>query len=289
MNLFVFGLGYTAGRFVRRHRDRFERVVGTVRSPEKAHLLAAEGVETRVFSPEHRDPRITDDLAASDLLLVSIAPDETGDPVLGPYGGAIANAPLAWVGYLSTVGVYGDHGGAWIDETTTPGPTSARARRRVAAEAAWLALGARSGIPVHVFRLAGIYGPGRNALADLADGTARRVVKAGQVFNRIHVDDIAAALIASIERPHGPAIFNVADDEPAPAPDVVAYAAALAQIAPPPETPFEAAAMSPMAMSFYSANRRISNGLMKRQLGVSLAYPTYREGLAALRAAGEGP
>lgn len=290
MNLFVFGLGYTALHLIRRHRDRFGCVAGTVRSAEKAQALAQEGIAARLFAPGHLDPAIGDDLGRADLLLVSIAPGETGDPVLSAYGQAIASAARpAWIGYLSTIGVYGDHGGAWIDETTPASPTTARARSRVAAEAGWLALAEEAGKAACVLRLGGIYGPGRNALADLKAGTARRIVKPGQVFNRTHVDDIAAAVLASAGRPDGPRLVNVTDDEPAPAQDVVAYAASLAGVAPPPEIAFETAELSPMAKSFYGNNRRVSNARLRGDLGVKLAYPTYREGLHALRQAGEGP
>ncbi|HKH96875.1 MAG TPA: SDR family oxidoreductase [Beijerinckiaceae bacterium] len=290
MSLFVFGLGYSARAFVDLERRRFTRIVASVTSAEKAERLAAEGIDARVFGPEVRDPRIPDDLRDAGALLVSIPPGEDGDPALAAYADAIAAAPrLAWIGYLSTVGVYGDHGGAWIDETTTPNPTSARSRRRLAAEEAWLALGRRTGKPVQVFRLAGIYGRRRNPLAQLAAGTATRIVKPGQVFNRIHVDDIAAALAASLDRPRPGAVYNVADDEPAPPQDVVAYAASLAGVAPPPEIPFAQASLSPMARSFYAETKRVSNRLLKQELGLTLRYPTYREGLAGLRAAGEGP
>jgi len=290
MKLFVLGLGYSALHFIRRERARFARVAGTVTTPEKAAALEWEGIAARVFAPDTTDPQIADDLAEAEALLHSIPTDAAGDPVLARFGAAVAGAPrLRWIGYLSTVGVYGDHGGAWIDETTPPRPASPRARRRVAAEAAWLDLGARAGKAAQVFRLAGIYGPGRNPLKNLADGTAKRIVKPGQVFNRIHVDDIANVLTASIERPCPGAIYNVADDEPAPQQDVVAYAAALAGVPPPPEVPFAEAALSPMAVSFWSANRRVRNRRIKDELGVRLRYPTYREGLRALRAAGKGP
>ena len=290
MNLFAFGLGYSALHLARSHRNRFARIAGTVTSRGKAERLAAEGISALVFAPEGADPAIESEIAAADALLVSIAPDENGDPVLARFADAVAAAPrLKWIGYLSTIGVYGDRGGGWVDETTPPEPVSARSRERLAAEHAWLALGARSGRPVHVFRLAGIYGPGRNALRNLADGTAKRIVKPGQVFNRIHVDDIAAVLIASLARPRAGAIYNLADDEPAPAPDVVAYAAGLAGVPPPPEMPFAEAALGPMAASFYGESKRVANRLIKDELGVRLRHPTYREGLEALRAAGEGP
>ena len=290
MNLFVFGLGYSALYFIRRYRGRFARIAGTVTTPEKAKALEQEGIAAHVFAPDRADPQIADALTEAEGLLVSIPTNAAGDPVLERFGEEIAGAPrLRWVSYLSSVGVYGDHGGAWIDETTPPQPSSARARRRVAAEAAWLALGTRAGKAVQVFRLAGIYGPGRNALANLADGTAKRIVKPGQVFNRVHVDDIAAVLMASIERPCCGAIYNVADDEPAPQQDMVAHAAALAGVPPPPEIPFEQADLSPMAVSFWGANRRVRNRRIRNELGVRLRYPTFREGLQALRDAGEGP
>jgi nucleoside-diphosphate-sugar epimerase len=251
--------------------------------------VGAEGIRALLFDGERANPEIAPALAQAECVLVSVPPDEHGDPVLRAFADDLASAPrLAWIGYLSTVGVYGDHGGAWVDETTPVSPVTERSAARVAAENAWLALGARSGKPVHIFRLAGIYGPGRNALEQLARGTARRIVKPGQVFNRIHVDDIAAVLAASIERRNGGAIYNLADDEPAPPQDVVAYAAALTGIEPLPETPFEAARLSPMAASFYGECKRVRNRRVKEELGVRLRYPSYREGLKALFDAGEG-
>lgn len=290
MNLFLFGLGYTALHLIRAHRERFASVAGTVRSEGKLRTLQGEGITLRRLASDGADAEIPSDLRRSDAVLVSVPPDAEGDPALHRFGAAIAASPrIAWIGYLSTTGVYGDHGGAWIDETTPANPVSPRSRERLAAEQAWLALGRRSGQAVQVFRLSGIYGPGRNALANLAEGTARRVVKPGQVFNRIHVADIAGALVASLGRPRAGAVYNLADDEPAPSSDVLAYAAALAGVPPPPEIPFEAASLSPMAASFYAENKRVRNRLLKDELGVTLRYPTYREGLRALRAAGEGP
>jgi hypothetical protein len=289
-NLFVFGLGYSAAHFVRGCRHRFTRIAGTVTSSEKARALAREGTETHIFAPAHVDADIDGEIARADVLLVSVPPDGSGDPVLARFAKPIAAAPrLSWIGYLSTIGVYGDHGGGWVDETTPANPRSARSRERLAAENAWLELGARSGKAAHIFRIAGIYGPGRNALRQLAEGAARRIVKAGQIFNRIHVDDITAVLMASIERPRGGAIYNLADDEPAPAPDVVAYAAGLAGVPPPPEIPFEQANLGSLAASFYGESKRVRNRLIKDELGVQLRYPTYRDGLRALREAGEGP
>lgn len=289
MNLLVLGAGYSAQAFIRRTRARFGTVAGTVRSEARAAELTAEGVTARLFPGD--EAAVAGDIAAADALLVSVPPDESGDPVLRTFGAALAAAPrLRWIGYLSTIGVYGDHAGAAVDETTPARPTSLRSRRRLAADEAWLAFGRDSRKAVQVFRLAGIYGPGRSAFEKLADGTARRIVKPGQVFNRIHVDDIAAVLEASLDRPRAGAVYNVADDEPAPPQDVIAHAAELAGVPQPPEVAFEDAVLSPMGRSFWGENKRVSNGLIRDELGVRLRYPTYRQGLAALRpSAGPAP
>jgi nucleoside-diphosphate-sugar epimerase len=284
--LVVFGYGYTARRFVALHRDRFSTVVATVRSAEKATRVANPGVTIRLLSPDHVDPALEADIADADAILVSIPPGEAGDPVLARFSGAIAAAPnLGWIGYLSTIGVYGDQDGAWVDAAMLPQPLSTRSRQRIATEAAWLALGEASGIPVQIFRLAGIYGPGRSPLQKLRDGTARRLVKPGQVFNRIHVDDIATVLAAGYEHRRSGAIYDVSDNEPTPPQDVVTFAAALAGIDPPPEEPFESATLTPMARSFYGENKRVRNRRTLEELGIALAYPTYREGLRAIFAA----
>ncbi len=285
MTLVIFGAGYTAQAFIRRVAGRFDRVVGTVRSPDGAAGLAGEGVTARLFPDRDGEAALAGDVARASAILVSIPPGPEGDPVLRRFGDVIAGARPGWIGYLSTVGVYGDHGGAWVDESTPPRPVSARSRERLAAEEGWLELGRRTGTPVAIFRLAGIYGPGRGPFAKLRAGSAKRVVKPGQVFNRIHVDDIASVLAASLDRPRGGAIYNVTDDEPAPPGDVVAFAAGLAGLPPPPEEPFGGAAMTPMARSFYGENKRVRNRLLREELGVSLAYPTYREGLRAVAAA----
>ncbi len=283
MNLFVFGIGYTAGHYLRHHAGHFDAVAGTVRSRDKVGDLAADGIAALRFDPPEADPEIEARLGEADALLVSVQPGRDGDPVLARFGAAVeASGRLARIAYLSTVGVYGDHGGAWIDEEVRPVPGSERGTRRLAVEDAWLALGARAGKQVAVLRLAGIYGPGRNILHDLRDGSARRIGKPGQVFNRIHVDDIGRAISASLLNEGVGGAWNIADDEPAPAPDVVAYGAKLLGLEPPPVIPFAEAELSPMALSFYGANRRISNRAMKERLGVTLGYPTYRDGLAAL-------
>ncbi|SDM86726.1 Nucleoside-diphosphate-sugar epimerase [Methylobacterium phyllostachyos] len=284
MNLFVFGLGFTGRRFAERARDRFATVRATVTEPAAAERLAAEtGFAMRAFGPQADDPRIAADLAATDVLLVSAPPGENGDPVLARYADAIAASRIGWIGYLSTIGVYGDQQGAWIDETTPASPRSARSKIRLDAEEAWLALGAETGKAVQIFRLSGIYGPGRNPIVKLRTGRSQRIVKAGQVFNRIHVDDIATTLLASIDRPRAGAIYNVTDDQPTAPQTVTEHAAALTGLPLPPEIDFETADLSPMARSFYGENKRVRNRLIREELGVDLAYPTYREGLAALK------
>ncbi|WP_201863296.1 SDR family oxidoreductase [Microvirga soli] len=288
MKLFVFGLGYTALQFIHLYGHRFTSVGGTVRSVEKAKALVVEGIQACRFDGKDFDPAILQHLEQSEVLLISAAPAEGRDPALEQFAEAIAAAPgLRWVGYLSTVGVYGDAGGGWVDEGTPPNPASARARQRIEAERQWLDLGASAPFAVQIFRLAGIYGPGRNALMKVADGTAKRIVKPGQVFNRIHTEDIAQVLMASTERPSRNAIYNVADDEPGPPQDVIAYAAELLGREPPPEIPFEEANQTPMARAFYEDNKRVRNMRIKSDLGVKLRYPTYRDGLQGLLQAGE--
>ena len=254
-----------------------------MRSIEKIERLRDDRIEAWRFDPPEADPAIASRLGETDALLVSVQPGRDGDPVLTRFGDAIAAAPrLRRIAYLSTIGVYGDHGGAWIDETIRPAPESERGRHRLAVEDQWLALGAHSGKQVAVLRLAGIYGPGRNTVEDLRDGSARRILKPDQVFNRIHVDDIGRAISCALMKDGIGGTWNIADDEPAPAPDVVAYGAKLLGIEPPPIIPFAEADLSPMARSFYGANRRVSNRAMKDGLGVTLGYPTYRDGLAEL-------
>jgi nucleoside-diphosphate-sugar epimerase len=281
IRIFVFGLGYSARAFVDGIRDRAASISGTTRSAEKAAAFETRGVRAFIFDGRVAGEGIAEAVRDATHLLVSIAPGES-DPVLAHFAEAIGAAPnLKWIGYLSTVGVYGNYGGAWVSESTTPHPTRGRSTERLAAEKAWAKLGSERGVPLATFRIAGIYGPGRNAFVNLAEGKAHRVVKAGQVFNRIHVDDIAAALVAAVDR-SAAGIFNLADDEPAPPQDVVAFAAGLMGVPPPPEVPFAEAKLSPMARTFYADNKRVANKRLRQDLGVTLHFPTYRQGLSAL-------
>jgi len=281
--LFCFGVGYSALRLADRLVAAGWTVAGTCRTEEKRQALAERGIAAVAFERGHPIDDAATVLADTTHLLSSVPPDDAGDPVLDLHRSDIAAiAGLRWAGYLSTTGVYGDTAGAWVDEAAATHPTNTRSKRRLAAEQDWLGLGRAHGIPVHVFRLAGIYGPGRSVLDQARTGTARRVVKPGQAFSRIHVDDIAAVLEASMAHPDPGAVYNVCDDEPAPSADVVAYACALLGVAPPPEVPFEEADLSPMARSFYADNRRVRNGRIKQDLGVALRYPSYREGLRAI-------
>jgi nucleoside-diphosphate-sugar epimerase len=285
--LFCFGLGYSAQALARRLRARGWAVAGTTRSEAAAAPLRAEGYEAFVFERARPLAEPAAALAGTSHLLVSVPPDEAGDPVAELHGPDIAACrSIAWAGYLSTSGVYGDRAGGWVDEDSELAPTSARARRRVAAERAWLDLHRKSGLPLHVFRLAGIYGPGRSALDQVRAGTAKRIHKPGQVFSRIHVEDIARVLEASIARPDPGRVYNLCDDAAAAPAEVIAYACELLGLAPPPLVPFEAAGLSAMALSFYRDNKRVSNRRIKEELGVALAYPDYKTGLEAILGAG---
>lgn len=290
MKLFIFGLGYSAHYVAQHLAAEGARIAATVRTQAKADLVAQSGLSAHVFAGIDRDPIIAQDLADSDAVLISVPPDGHEDPVLRAYAEDLARASrVRWIGYLSTVGVYGDHGGAWVDEATVPTPTDGRSRNRLIVEQQWLAFGEAHRFPVQIFRLSGIYGPGRNQLVQLAEGKARRIIKPGQVFNRIHVDDIAQMVAASLRKPRSGAIYNGADNEPAPPQDVVSFAAALCGVEPPPEVAFEDADLTPMGRSFFMETKRVRNRLLQDELEVTLRYPTYREGLTALRAAGEGP
>jgi nucleoside-diphosphate-sugar epimerase len=285
--LICFGLGYSAQHFVENFGQKFDSIVGTVRSAERAAALDAHSsgrLKALIFDGSSATPDLRSAIAEADAALVSVPPAENGDPVLRACGDVLAHAQrLRAIVYLSTIGVYGDRGGAWVDEAAPPQPGATRSRARLDAEQAWLDFGARHGIAVAILRLAGIYGPGQNALRQIASGKARRIVKPGQVFNRIHVGDIAQAIDAAMTR-QASGIFNVADNEPTPPADPIVFAAQLMGVEAPPEIPFEQAAptMSPMALSFWQECRRVKNDKLKRELGVGLRYPTYREGLRAL-------
>ncbi len=279
--LLSFGHGFSAQALAGPLLAEGWQVIGTTRSAEKARAIRDTGAGAVIWPGPDTPP-----LDGVSHLLISAGPDEDGDPVLRSLGGEIARRAdqFEWVGYLSTTGVYGNHDGGWVDETTPLTPTTRRGKWRKAAEEAWQAV---PGLPVHIFRLAGIYGPGRGPFQKLRNGSARRVIKPGQVFSRIHVEDIAQVLQASIARPDPGAVYNLCDDDPAPPQDVIGYAAELLGVPVPPEVPFDEAEMSPMARSFYSDSKRVRNDRIKNELGVVLRYPTYRAALQAMLAAEE--
>jgi nucleoside-diphosphate-sugar epimerase len=288
VNLVILGLGCSASYYAAHRADAFERVTGTQRAPKaerlgRVELLPFDGAALS------GDPRLLKALAEADALLVSAGPDAQGDPALRLLAKDIAAAPrLKKIVYLSTIGVYGDYGGAWIDETAPTDSANGRSRLRLAAEAGWSGLSEGTAREIYILRLSGIYGPGRNVLVKLREGTARRLVKPGQVFNRVHVEDISRAIDACLTGRARGGVYNVTDNEPAPPQDVVLFAAQKMGVAPPPEQDFDAAQLTPMARTFYSENKRVSNRRLKELLGVELGFPTYREGIAALRAQGEG-
>jgi nucleoside-diphosphate-sugar epimerase len=290
--LVCLGLGYCARQYGAEFGGRFESIVGTTRSGDRVSAvgrqrLGGRAAEMLMFDGASRE--LAAGIAQADALLISAAPAEGRDPVLAGLGEAIARAPrLQTVVYLSTLGVYGDRGGAWIDETAPTVPLHARSRARVDAELEWRSLGARRNLPVAILRLGGTYGPGQNALVRLLHGTVHRVAKPGHVSNRIHVHDIAQAIDAAFAR-RADGVFNLVDDEPAPPSDQIAFAAQLLGVPPPPEIPYAEAGkiLSPMALSFYEGCIRARNDKVKTVLGVTLRYPTYREGLRALYEAGD--
>lgn len=287
--LLCFGFGYSAMALAHRLAAKGWDVSGTVRSADRAEAIQAAGFTPVLFSGDEPRADVQTAILGATHFLVSTPPGNKGDPVLRHHQAHLIDAPdLKWLGYLSTVGVYGNWDAAWVSEEDEPRPVSERSHARVAAERAWLDLATTHGLPVHIFRLAGIYGPRRNALENMTKGTARRIHKPGQVFNRIHVEDIAAVLEASISKPNPGAIYNVTDDEPSPPQDVVAFAADLLGLTPPPLIPFEEAGLSPLGRSFYGENKRVKNSRIKSELGVVLTYPTYREGLAAILAKLDG-
>ena len=282
MRLFVFGFGYTGRALARRALAGGWAVAGTGRTEAARAEIAAEGVAP--VDPADA-PALVQAAAAADAVLVAAPPGAEGCPGVAALQPLFETAPPGWLGYLSTTGVYGDRGGGWVFETSPLAARSIEGVRRVGAEGDWLAAGATLGVPVAVFRLPGIYGPGRSAFERLRDGTARRLVKPGQVFSRIHVDDLVRALMAALARPERPGAYNLCDDEPAPAHQVTAYAARLLGIEPPPEERFDGAALSPTARRFWAESKRVSNARAKAALGWRPSYPTYREGLAAVLAA----
>ncbi|MDQ0317220.1 SDR family oxidoreductase [Amorphus orientalis] len=280
--LVCLGLGYSANALVELLDTRKVDITGTTRSPEKADAMHKRGIRTILFDGERESPALADAIRHATHLLVSAAPTENGDPFLWHHERDIVHAEgLKWIGYLSSVGVYGNHDGAVVDERSVCQPQSERSMWRLAAETAWMSLGHRTHVPVSLLRLAGIYGPGRNALKQIADGRARRIIKPGQVFNRIHVDDIARTIERSMDRPAS-RIYNVVDNKPSPPQDVIEFAAELMGAELPPAIDFDEADLSPMARTFYGEVKVVSNRRLHDELGVRLEYPTYREGLRAL-------
>jgi nucleoside-diphosphate-sugar epimerase len=285
MDVFFFGMGYSAlaaARAIHAGIDSAIPISGTTRTPDHADLLADTSYRIHLFDGVVPGPTLGPDLRQASHVVLSIPPDELGDPALRHHRADLdAASGLEWLCYYSTVGVYGDFGGSWIDETARTQPQNRRSELRVTVEGEWRAYAKARGVPLLVLRLAGIYGPGRSAFDKLRDGDARRVIKPGQVFNRIHVEDIGRmTMLAAQEKLGG--TYNLADDEPAPPQDLITYAAKLMGVVPPPEVPFAAARMTEMARSFYADNKRVSNRQIKAALGTALLYPNYRDGLRAI-------
>lgn len=282
-HLFCFGMGFSARALAERMKTQGWKVSGTCRSLSKLEALNSAGIAGHFFDGATPMVNAGDMMRDVTHILLSIPPDTDGDPVLRLHGRNIMAIPnLQWLGYLSTTGVYGDRQGGWVDEATPPAPTTSRGEKRLMAETGWLDLWEKRQLPVHILRLASIYGPGRNQLETVLAGDARRIIKQDQVFSRIHRDDIVSVLLASMAKPRPGGIYNLCDDEAAPPQDVIAYVAGLLNKPAPPAVAFAQAALSPMAQSFYAENKRVRNDLIKTELGVKLAYPTYREGLKAL-------
>ncbi len=284
MKLLIFGVGFTSKALVEELKPFPDgSVTGTTRSLAKAETLRELGISPIIFPGDD----MSGPLSGATHILISAGPEDGRDPVLKHLRGAFEKAApnLEWVGYLSTTGVYGDHKGGWVDETAALTPATKRGRARVQTEGEWQALQREHGLPLHIFRLPGIYGPGRGPFAKVRAGTARRIIKQGQVFSRIHVEDIAQTLLASMRAPNPGAIYNVCDDDPAPPQDVIGYAAHLLGVDPPPAIKFEEAELTPMARSFYAESKRVDNTRIKEDLGIALRYPTYKTGLDALFAA----
>ena len=280
MKMLVFGHGYCAGFLTPLLRARGWQVLGTTRGdPDR---VAQAGAVPLIWPGE--DARLHKEIATADAILVSAAPGPGGDPVLATFHDDLAGAKPRWLGYLSTTGVYGNRNGGWVDEDSPLDATGPRGQARIRAEGDWQTLADRAGLPLHIFRLAGIYGPGRGPFEKVRNGTARRIIKPGQVFSRIHAEDIAQVLLASLDRPAPGTAYNLCDDDPAPPQDVLAHAAELLGLPPPPQVAFEDAQMTPMARSFYADSKRVSNRRIKEDLGIVLRHPDYRSGLAAILA-----
>ena len=282
MRLVIIGYGYSSSAVARALEGQAESLHVTARGAEKIERLRSDGTDALAFDGSALSPALATALSGATHLLMSAPPGEAGDPLLAAPGFSDLEVPaLRRVAYLSTVGVYGDHGGAWVDETSPLRPVSQRSRQRVAAEESWQAFAAARNLDLGIFRLSGIYGPGRSAIDNLRAGTARRIIKPGQVFNRIHVEDIGGAVAHALLSKESLGLFNLTDNKPCPPQEVVEYAARLIGVEPPPEIPFEAADLSPMGRSFYGENKRVSNAKIRSDLGYRFRYPTYREGLMA--------
>ena len=272
--LLSIGHGFSASALGAKLIESGWTVYGTTRSIERAEKLNEAGVNSIIWPDTDLKPYIE----KASHILTSVAPNYQGDPFLNEYSEVLENNIFDWVGYLSTTGVYGNHDGGWVDENSPLNPSTQRGQFREAAELSWSKLN----LNLHIFRLAGIYGPGRGPFSKVRNGTARRIIKEGQLFSRIHVDDIAETLLASIKSPRKGAIYNVCDDNPAPPEDVIAYAAELLGMPIPISVAYDEAEMSPMARSFYAENKRVSNVLIKKELGVELKFPNYKLGLRSL-------
>lgn len=281
-HLFSFGLGYSAKNLSRVLHKRGWQISGTSRNLQGVAKIKEAGFTGHIFNDKTLPEKSM--LDGVTHMLLSIPPNTNGDPVYLALKDEIAEraGQFKWVGYLSTTGVYGDRNGGWVDEETPVAPSTERGEKRVLAEKQWLDLFDKNQLALNIFRLAGIYGPGSNQLEKVLSGKARRRIKPGQVFSRIHVDDITGILAASIEKPSPGRIYNVCDDEAAPPQDVVTHAAELLAVEPPPEIPFDPDQMTPMGLSFFAESKRVSNDRVKSELGIDLKFPTYREGLQSL-------
>ncbi len=285
MGVFFFGMGYSSlasARAIHQMIDESLPIAGTTRTEDGVERLAESPYRLHVFDGQHPSATLAADLRNANHVVLSIPPGDGGDPALALHRADLdAARDLEWLCYYSTVGVYGDFGGAWIDESAPTRPVNKRSQQRVEAEAAWQDYATERGVPLLVLRLAGIYGPGRSSFDKLREGTARRIVKPGQVFNRIHVDDIDRVTALAARAKLG-GVFNLSDDEPAPPQDLVEHAARKMGVPVPPDVPFEQAQMTEMARSFYSDNKRVSSAAIKKALGIDLLYPNYRVGLDAI-------